>query len=153
MQEQGEWRIYPDYGIGVVSFSNERYGAPSFANAMTLDTLVSLAKLQPRKLVPSEILQKRKDEIISFLSSPTEDSSLFAENFFLDQSLKSRMAEIDPLLKEAGKIQNIQPLIPFNQLRGEFILVGENRNVHVFFTLTPEKNPLVQQLDVWSTEK
>ncbi|MBK8505355.1 MAG: beta-lactamase family protein [Saprospiraceae bacterium] len=28
-----EWRIYPEYGVGVISFSNRTYGAPSAANA------------------------------------------------------------------------------------------------------------------------
>lgn len=55
-----EWRIYPDYGIGVVSFSNRRYGAPSNANAKVIDTLVALADLKPRVLPVSRILENVK---------------------------------------------------------------------------------------------
>lgn len=143
-----EWRIYPEYGIGVVSFSNERYGAPSGANALVLDTLISLAGLKPRALAPSEILQERKEQILSFLTNP-EDTTFFAENFFLDQSLESRKKEIGQLLGEAGEIVHVGPLKPLNQLRGEFILEGKNKKAHVFFTLTPEEKPMVQQLDVW----
>jgi len=35
---------------------------------------------------------------------------------------------------------------PENQLRGSFLMVGSQRNVQVFFTLTPEAEPRVQWL-------
>ncbi|NJN41864.1 MAG: beta-lactamase family protein [Flammeovirgaceae bacterium] len=148
-----EWRIYPEYGIGVVSFSNERYGAPSGANAIVLDTLISLAGLQPRVLPASEFLQQRKEQIVEFLSTFKEDGFLFAENFYLDESLESRRDAIEPLLAEAGEVMRVNPLRSFNQLRGHFIIECENKNVNIFFTLTPEKVPMVQQLDVWLSDK
>ena len=52
------------------------------------------------------------------------------------------------MLDQAGKIRNITDLIPQNQLRGSFTMEGENGNVSIFFTLTPEKDPKVQQLDI-----
>ncbi len=145
-----EWRIYPDYGIGVISFSNRTYGAPSGANAIALDTLIALAGLKPRVLPASAILNLRKEQLITLLPSWTDEKSLaiFAENFFPDQSLASRKTNCEKIFAEAGAIKNIQPLIAENQLRGSFIIEGETKNIAVFFTLTPEKEALIQQLDV-----
>jgi len=39
-------------------------------------------------------------------------------------------------------------LHPINQLRGRYTLQAENGEVNIFFTLTPEKYPKVQRLDV-----
>lgn len=147
-----EWRFYPEYGVGVVAFSNERYGAPSGANALVLDTLISIAGLQPRNLAPSAILQIRRKQITKFITHQFSDTSFFAENFFLDQSQDDRMKEIDQLFADAGRFVRIGQSKSLNQLRMEFVIEFENKNVTVFFTLTPEKNPLVQQLDVWETE-
>jgi hypothetical protein len=36
--------------------------------------------------------------------------------------------------------------VPLNQLRGTFVLDGEKKNIEIFFTLTPERNPLMQQV-------
>ncbi|MDH4057810.1 MAG: beta-lactamase family protein, partial [Cyclobacteriaceae bacterium] len=143
-----EWRIYPELGIGVISFSNNRYGAPSQANAIAIDTLVSLAKLKPRTLPASQILLERKEQLVKMLPD-MQDSPIFAENFFMDQSLENRKKEIAAIFADAGAPKNIGEFTAFNQLRGRFTIEYENKNVNVFFTLTPEKKPLIQQLEVW----
>ena len=143
-----EWRMYPEYGIGVVSFSNRRYGAPSNANAKVLDTLVALANLQPRSLPVSEILNKRKAELVNILPAWDDSSKIFAENFYMDKTLEIRKKEIAEVFSEAGSIISISDITPENQLRGRFVIQCENGNVRVFFTLTPENNPLIQQLNV-----
>jgi len=38
-------------------------------------------------------------------------------------------------------------------LRGSFMLEGVKKNVSIFFTLTPEKEALIQQLDIEVVEK
>lgn len=149
-----EWRIYPEYGIGIVSFSNHTYGAPSAANALALDTLISLAGLKPRMLPPSEILLKRQDEIVKLLPAWSEDQTkIFAENFFMDESLARRKEATRKILEDAGKILSIKPLSPENQLRGSFVMEGTKKNVLVFFTLTPEREALIQQLDLELVDK
>lgn len=149
-----EWRIYPEYGIGIVSFSNHTYGAPSAANALALDTLVSLAGLMPRVLSPSEILLKRQAELIKLLPAWKDDETkIFAENFFLDESLEKRKAATLKVFEEAGAIIKTTELISQNQLRGSFMLEGVKKNVSIFFTLTPEKEALIQQLDIEVVEK
>ena len=141
-----EWRIYPDYGIGVVAFSNRRYGAPSPANASAIDTLVALAHLKPRELPPSKILEQRQAELVEQLAAWDKPGHIFAENFYLDKPLELRQKEVEQLLNLSGPIRSVGKLIPENQLRATFLLHGEKGNIAVFFTLTPEKNPLVQEL-------
>jgi hypothetical protein len=149
-----EWRIYPDYGIGVVSFSNHTYGAPGVPNARVLDTLIALAGLQPRVLRPSEILTARMKQLIPLLPGWSEPlTPIFAENFFNDESLERRRAATESIWKEAGAMVEVGELVPENQLRGTFTLRCERKNIRVFFTLTPERAALIQQLDVALVER
>jgi CubicO group peptidase (beta-lactamase class C family) len=149
-----EWRIYPDYGIGVVAFSNHTYGSPGLANAVALDTLIAIAGLKPRVLVPSQILNQRKEEIMKLLPEwKEEQTNIFAENFFPDESLERRREATRKIFEEAGAIKNVKALEPENQLRGSFVLEGEKKNIFIFFTLTPEKEALIQQLDIELRDK
>jgi CubicO group peptidase (beta-lactamase class C family) len=149
-----EWRIYPDYGIGVVSFSNHTYGAPGLPNAIALDTLISIAGLKPRVLLPSAILNQRKEEIMKLLPDwKDEHIHILAENIFPDESMESRRTATQKIFTEAGAINHVKPLEPENQLRGRFILEGEKKNIAVFFTLTPQKEALIQQLDIELVDK
>jgi len=149
-----EWRIYPDYGIGIVSFSNRTYGAPSSINAIALDTLVALADLKPRSLRASSILEQRKSELINVLSDWEEDKlGIFADNFFLDEPLDQRKTNASRIYEEAGPIYEISEITPINQLRGSFILRGENRDIRVFFTLNPQKEAFIQQLNLVLLDK
>lgn len=47
-----------------------------------------------------------------------------------------------------GTLKEISEPEPENQLRGSFKIYAENGIVSIFFTLTPEKYPKVQQLDI-----
>jgi len=143
-----EWRIFPDYGIGVVSFSNRRYGAPGLPNEQVMDTLISVANLNPRQLPVSKILDQRKSELVALLPAWSDDSTLFAENFYMDQTLELRKREIKQIFDKAGEIVSVGDIVPENQLRGSFIIQCGKKNVKIFFTLTPEINPLIQQLDL-----
>lgn len=149
-----EWRIYPEYGIGVVSFSNHTYGAPGAPNAAVLDTLVTLAGLKPRMLPLSEILTMRKNQIAKLLPDWAEvDTTVFAENFFPDESIERRRTAAQKLFAEAGAIIKVGELMPENQLRGTFQIECEKKNIGVFFTLTPERQARIQQLDVYPIDK
>jgi CubicO group peptidase (beta-lactamase class C family) len=145
-----EWRIYPEYGIGVVSFSNHTYGAPRLANIRALDTLVAIAGLKPRSLPVSKILEERKVALLKLLPgwSPADTTGLFADNFFPDNSLERRKKETQKLFDEIGKIQEVSPLSPENQLRGNFRITGEKGMLEIFYTLTPQRKALIQQLDI-----
>jgi CubicO group peptidase (beta-lactamase class C family) len=148
-----EWRILPEYGVGVVSFANRTYGAPGMANAMALDTLIHIAGLKPRTLPPSKILDQRKNEIVKIIQSWNENSlGIFAENFFLDLSKERWKTNTEKIFSEAGAVVSVTEMKPENQLRGSFSIVCEKKKVNVFFTLTPEAGALVQELNVWIGE-
>ena len=106
--------------------------------------------MEPRQLPVSDILKKRKNQLVILIQTGNKalEESILAENFFLDSSKEHRYAEYKAILEQAGEIKNVTALSPVNQLRGSFALEGENGNVNVFFTLTPEKDPKVQQLEV-----
>jgi CubicO group peptidase (beta-lactamase class C family) len=145
-----EWRFYPEYKLGVVSFSNGTYGAPSLANAKAIDTLITLAKLKPMVLPVSEILEERQQQIMRALSDwpHAQEQKIFAENFYLDESFEFWTKRIAALLSQTGKLIGSTPVKPENQLRGMFTVQGEKNNLAIYFTLTPETPPLIQQLDI-----
>ena len=49
--------------------------------------------------------------------------------------------------EQAGAIDSISELTPYNQLRGEYKIYTKNGMVRVYFTLSPERVPKVQQLE------
>lgn len=144
------WRFLPEYGIGIISFANRTYAPTTSINLEVLDTLIIQARLKPRSLPASTILQQRQQELTRLLPNwdNAESSQLFAENFFDDYSLEALKKETQTLFKKAGKIVAIREIVPENQLRGAYILVGENTNLKVSFTLTPENRPLIQAFQI-----
>ncbi|NEU69507.1 serine hydrolase domain-containing protein [Spirosoma agri] len=145
-----QWRILPDYGIGIIAYGNLTYANLGTVNWAVLDTLISMAKLQPRQLPVSPILKQRKAELVRLLPNWTnaEKSPIFAENFFPDHSLENRRKAAQALFEKIGKVVRVGEVVPENQLRGRFLIEGEQGNVDVFFTLTPENPALIQQLDL-----
>lgn len=145
----------PDYGVGILSFANLTYAPASAANAEALWTLVQKAGLKPRQLPASDILAQRKDQVVELLR--TWDAKLgdeiLAENFYPDFSREYRMKQYQQLLAQSGKILSVEPIVPENQLRGTFILKGEKKDISVFFTLTPERVPKVQALEMEVVEQ
>lgn len=144
-----QWRILPDYGLGVIAYGNLTYAGLGSVNSAVLDTLVSMGKLQPRQRPVSPILAQRKAKLVKLLPDWTnaEQSGIFAENFFPDQPVAIRRKAVQELYAKAGTIRRVGELVPENQLRGHFVLEGERANIDVFFTLTPENPALIQQLD------
>jgi CubicO group peptidase (beta-lactamase class C family) len=145
-----QWRIMPDYGIGVVAFANRTYAPMGFINTQILDTLVKMAGLQPRELQPSAILEQRKNELVKILPNwnNAEKSGIFAENFFPDFPIDTLKKNARDLFARAGRIVSVKKLRPENQLRGTFILEGEKTNLEVYFTLSPENPPLIQEYHI-----
>lgn len=144
------WQILPDYGIGVVCFSNVTYAPTSFINTQVLDTLVRLAGLKPRQLQASSVLEKRKEQLVQLLPSwsGAEASGIFTENFFLDYFPDSLRKEASAVFEKVGKIVRVSEVTPENGLRGSFVMQGENGDVEVSFTLTPEAEPLIQEYHI-----
>jgi hypothetical protein len=98
----------------------------------------------------SDILLERQVQITNLIQNWEIDleTKLLAENFYLDKSKDKRMNEVQSVLEKAGPIQEVGELEPENQLRGSFKIHAQNGIINIFFTLTPEKYPKVQQLNI-----
>ena len=147
-----DWKIMPEFGIGVVCFANLTYADASAPNNHVLDSLLTLTDIKPRQLPPSAILNQRKNELVKIISDweKAKASGIFAFNFFMDYFPDKLKAEADNAFTLAGKIISIGQVIPENELRGYFIMEGETANIKISFTLSPENLPLIQyyQLEV-----
>ncbi|MDA8686777.1 beta-lactamase family protein, partial [Robiginitalea sp.] len=141
--------FFPDYGIGLMAFGNLTYTSPWPLREIG-KLLFEKMDLKPRKLPVSEILKIRHPQVAEWIQTGNSEleHTILAENFFMDFSKDRRRKEINDLLQKAGAITSIGPFIPENQLRGSFAMGAENGTVNVFFTLTPEKEPKVQQLEL-----
>ena len=140
--------LYPDYGFAVISFANLTYAGTAAATAKAGSILIETAKLPRRTLPPSPILEIRKKQLAELIQSwePKLADAIVADNFFPDRSREAWSTLARETLAKAGTITSVGELTPQNQLRGTFPLIGEKGRVDVFFTLTPEKNPRVQEL-------
>ena len=149
------WKILPDYGIGIICFSNLTYAPASLINTQVLDTLIAMAKLQPHRLPASAILNQRKNELIHLLPEwkNPEETHIFAENFFLDYFPDSLRKEAVSIFNKAGKIIHVEELLPENNLRGSFIMEGEKSDIEINFTMTPENPPLIQEYHIKERKK
>jgi hypothetical protein len=119
-------------------------------NLQVLDTLIKIAGLQPRQLPPSAILEKRKNELVKLLPdwNNAQQSGIFTENFFPDYPIDTLKKYAKDLYIKAGKIISVKEMKPENQLRGSFILEGEKTDIEIYFTLSPENPPLIQEYHI-----
>lgn len=150
-----QWRFMPEYGIGIVSFANRTYAPMTYLNLEILDTIVHLAGLKERVLPESDILKHSRIALTEIL--PTWDISgkeaIFAENFFDDYPMFLLKDEAAEIFKASGKIQSVSKVKPLNHLRGSFTMIGTSKDIEVFFTLSPEHPPKIQELRLRNIEK
>ncbi len=139
------WQFLPDYGVGVILFANVTYAPTTQINTAVMDTLVQLAKLQPRQTSVSPILAKRQQELIKIIPSWENTGVIFAENFFDDYPIDMLKAESANLFKEVGPIEKVNNMIAENQLRGYCIIECKNGKLKLAFTLSPENPATIQE--------
>ncbi len=141
--------LFPEYGVGIMAFCNLTYTSPYPFKEIGKILFDSL-DLQPRQLPVSDILAERQKQIVELIQTwdVELEANILAENFYMDKSREYRMSEIQEVLNKAGDIQNTNEMEPSNQLRGNFKIQAEKGIIDIFFTLTPEKYPKVQRLDV-----
>jgi hypothetical protein len=153
------WTIMPDYGIGVVAFSNRTYGSTWAVNQKVLDLIIEEREMQPRVPAVSDILRTRMSELVRILPGwdVTGRESIFADNFFTDYDIEELRTRTTRIFREAGEIRHIRELIPENRLRGSFVMEGGSGSITVGFTLTPEATPVIQAFSItftpYSSEK
>ncbi len=149
------WVLAPDYDIAVVAFDNRTYGTTYAVDLAVLDAVVEQAGLKPREVPPSDILARKRAELLGVLPDfeASKTAGLFADNFFIDVPREARRAEAKKLFDAAGGVRGAGPLTPENRLRGTFRLEGKTKDIEVFFTLTPEPEPRIQELTMTGREK
>lgn len=144
------YMFYPQYGIGIMAFSNLTYVGSTVQayNYQVIGSLIEKDLFVPRQILVSSILQKRKEQVTELIRTwdPELEKNILAANFYLDQSRENRMEEVNGFLRGIGDVISIGPLIPENQLRGSFTIMGSIDSLEVYFTLSPETNPKVQWL-------
>lgn len=144
------WMILPDYGLGIVLFTNVTYSPSEAINTEVINAIIKNANLKPRVLPVSAVLNARKEALVSLLPSwkGAKNTTIFAGNFFEDNSIASLERVTKDLFNKAGKIISIGPIIPENQLRGYFIIKGEQATLKVSFTLSPDYPALIQKYQI-----
>ncbi|MEX0609524.1 MAG: serine hydrolase domain-containing protein [Balneolaceae bacterium] len=150
-----EYRFYPEYGVGIISFASKTYAPAGRVNNEVFHTLKEVAKLKPRETQVSEILQMRKYQVAELIKTwdETLSSAITADNLYKDKPQSLRMREAKNLLATAGEITSTSRINPQNQLRGTFTLYGTNADIEIFFSLSPEANPKVQRINLRLIEK
>jgi len=142
-------QLFPELGFGIVAFSNLTYANMGSPVSEVADTLIALANLKKRVFPVSDALKNSQEQLLKVLPTWTADcDSLFAENFFPDKSKDRWRKEMLDLFLQIGTIKNASAVRPENLLRGTFTIEGEKGEMDVFFTLTPETKPLIQELGV-----
>ncbi len=145
-----QYRFAPDHGVGVFAFTNLRYGPVYGPTNKALVMLVERADLGPRAIPVSAILAARHPQVAQLVQSwdASLGSAIVAENFFLDRSRDDWIVHAREKLEPIGKITSVGPIKAENGLRGSFLLNGERGTVDVKFTLTPEREPKVQEIEL-----
>jgi hypothetical protein len=95
-------------------------------------------------------LEQRKNDIVKLLPdwNNAEQSGIFAENFFPDYPIDTLKKYARELYTKAGKIISVKEVKAENQLRGSFIIEGEKTDIEIYFTLSPENPPLIQEYHI-----
>ena len=145
-----QYRFAPAHGVGVFAFSNLRYAPVYTPTAKVLNILIETGKLSPREVAPSPILLTRQQQVAQLLQHWDEKlgQEITADNFFLDRSRAEWMKEAGEQFGKIGKVVSVGQISAENRLRGSFPIVGEKGSLKVFFTLTPEREPKVQMVEL-----
>ena len=141
-------RFCPDHGVGVIAFANLRYGPVYDAAGVALKLLLERGGLQPRVVATSAILAERASQVATMIRSWDAElvGKVVADNFLLDRSLADWRALAAARFAAIGAVVRVEAVVPENQLRGRFVVVGEKGRLQVAFTLTPAAVPKVQEL-------
>jgi CubicO group peptidase (beta-lactamase class C family) len=149
-----EYRFYPEYGFGIISFANLTYASAGAANSLIVDKLMERYHFTPRSLIASDTLLRRRDQVVELFKNWNQskrnkslEDHVLAENFYMDMSNERWQEESKVVFAAIGKIVKVSEMISENQLRGKFRVTGEKGVAEIFFTLTPEHTPRVQQLE------
>jgi hypothetical protein len=146
------WRILPEYGLGVILLANVTYAPTAVLNTMVIDTILRMGNvdLQPRILPASAALKNAQAKLTALLPSwkNAAASNLFAENFFDDYKIDALIKEASSIFEAAGPITGSGNFIPENELRGYYYIHAKNGMIKISFTLTPTNPAQIQEYHI-----
>lgn len=144
------YRFAPDHGVAIIAFCNLTYGPMSTACGRAFNLLLERGALPARTLPASAILETRRGELAELIGTwdGVLGEKILADNFFLDRSRADWITLARETLAKAGQLGAPGPVTAENQLRGTFRIPGEKGSIEVYFTLTPERVPKVQELSL-----
>jgi CubicO group peptidase (beta-lactamase class C family) len=145
------WRILPEYGLGVILLANVTYAPTAVLNTMVIDTLLRMGiDLQPRILPASTALKNAQAKLTALLPNwkNAGASNLFAENFFDDYKLDALIKEATSIFEAAGPITETGNFMPENELRGYYYIHAKNGTIKISFTLTPTNPSQIQEYHI-----
>ncbi|MEW7847544.1 serine hydrolase domain-containing protein [Massilia aurea] len=145
-----QYYFAPDHKVGIFAFTNLRYGPVYRPTGKALATLIERADLGSQPVAVSPILSTRHTQVAQLVQSWDEGlgRAIAAENLFLDRSREDWIGYAREKLGPIGKVTSVGPIKADNSLRGTFALIGERGVVNVYFTLTPERDPKVQEISL-----
>lgn len=144
------YRILPDYGIGVVAFSNLTYTPVTLQINNACALMLQKGGIKKRVLEPSETL-KSAHETLTKLYDQWDDgliASNATDSFFEDSSLERRRARFEQLRASFGKRLSNTALEPENNLRGRWIMKCRGGNIEMFVTMSPTVPSKIQFLTI-----
>jgi hypothetical protein len=138
----------PECGVGLVALGNVRNASMSAVAGPALQALVRDGYARPRVVQPAPALDAARTDVNRLLQGWDTKLAerLFADNFFLDDSVARRQAEIADLAARHGELREGGPLEAENALRGSWKLLGTRGFVKACLTLAPTVPPRVQEL-------
>lgn len=145
-----DWKILPDYGIGIVTLTNGTYGSAALLNNELLPWIVAKAGLDRKAFPVSAILKQRQQELVRLLPDwqNAESSGIFAVNFFDDYYIDMLKEESRAVWAGIGEVVKVQEMQAENALRGSFLVEGQKGKAKVSFTLSPENPALIQAFNI-----
>ena len=142
--------LLPDYGIGLVAFTNKTYSGVGRQFPHLLERLAKSGGVQPRVILPSRVLVEMCNVVQHWLAGG-DDAALIsnaADNFFLDSDLEHRRASLEKIRDELGAIGRVGNFVALNALRGKWTIECERGALDVFVTLAPTMPPKLQMLNL-----
>jgi serine-type D-Ala-D-Ala carboxypeptidase/endopeptidase len=147
-------RWHPASGIGVVGFSNMRYGPVVLPVRDALRALVGAEPKRARRPRPwPETLSARSavDGLLETWDDATA-AELFAMNIELDEPVSLRRAAIERLVEVHGRLEPdaSQPAVSDTPAHLVWWLRGERGRVRIEILMTPERPTRIQKLAITS---
>jgi CubicO group peptidase (beta-lactamase class C family) len=149
-----EMRWHPATGYGVVALANGRYAPAVHLGRDMLNVILEAAVASARKVRPAHPTEAARASVEGLLRrwDDATAANLFAMNIELDRPIAERRAAIDKIRQTHGTLTPDPDAPPESQSPFDVTwwMRGERGRLKVEIQLSPEKEPLVQTLNLTS---